>query len=507
MAGISLGVVADLLLFDSGRPGLNVFLLFLALALSVVAVARRGGLRLSGEALGWMAAGILLAGTFLLRDSPALHAMAFLAAAAAFAWPALRGGAPWLQGSGIGDQMEAVAGAILHAGLGALRLLAGLTGGERGVSPGAYSGDLQGIAAREAARGAARGRVVRGVLAGGVLALPLLLVFGALFMSADAVFAGMITGALGTLDPERVTSHVMMTATVGWLASGYLAGLLSGTRLRGALPTALPRPTLGIAEVGTILVLLDLLFGAFVLVQLRYLFGGSAVVEPTPGLTYAEYAREGFTQLVLATALVLPTLLLADWLLRGASPRGQRLFRLLGGLQLALLLVIVASAVQRLRAYQEAYGLTESRYYGAALLLWLTFVTAWFALTVLRGRRNRFAAVALAGLYMTLAGLIVLNPDVRIAQANLARAHDHRSASFDGHYLGTLGADAVPVLVDGLPRLPPEARCALARELGRRWGSATPADWRNWNLPRARARARQEEVGAWLAGCPEEALR
>jgi len=304
-------------------------------------VARRGGLPLRGEAWAWMATGILLTATFVVRDASALHALSFLAAAAAFALPALRGGKPWIRGSGVGDPVEAVAGAMLYSGLGILRLLVY----RASRHPDDQEGEIRGVAGTAAARGAARGRKLRGVLVGGGLAIPLLLVFGALFMSADAIFAEMITGAMGALDPELLASHLLLTAVLGWLASGYLVGLLSGTRLRDALPVGLPRPALGIAEVGTVLVLVDLLFGAFVLVQLRYLFGGSGVVQLTPGLTYAEYAREGFTQLVLATALVLPSLLVGDWLLRGAPPRARRTFRLLGGLQLTLLVVIIASAI------------------------------------------------------------------------------------------------------------------------------------------------------------------
>ena len=40
------------------------------------------------------------------------------------------------------------------------------------------------------------------------------------------------------------------------------------------------------------------MFLAFIVVQLRYFFGGAAQVEVVPGLTYADYARRGFFELV-----------------------------------------------------------------------------------------------------------------------------------------------------------------------------------------------------------------
>ena len=55
-----------------------------------------------------------------------------------------------------------------------------------------------------------------------------------------------------------------------------------------------------------------------------------------------------------------------------------------------LLLAIVASAVQRMRAYLDVYGLTEDRFVATAVLLWLALLVVWFAVTVLRGRRNPF---------------------------------------------------------------------------------------------------------------------
>jgi hypothetical protein len=206
------------------------------------------------------------------------------------------------------------------------------------------------------------------------------------------------------------------------LGVGGLAGFLTGTR-----PISLPeafdaRPSVGIVEIAIALALVDLLFAVFVGVQFRYLFGGSGLVEVTPGLTYAEYAREGFAQLALASALVLPSLLTADWLLHRPRRRDALVFRVLGGLLLLFLVVIVASALQRVRAYQAAYGLTEARFYGAAFLGWLTVLAVWFAATVLRGRRERFAFPALVSGFAFVALLLSVNPDVRIARTNLERA-------------------------------------------------------------------------------------
>jgi hypothetical protein len=475
------GFVTNLLVRSPEGPGLNILLSFLALALGVWAATRWAGRAPSAEAWYLMMAGVLAASGFALRASPTLQFLAFVSAAAAFALPALRAGAAWMSRSGVSDHLEAVVAAAGYSGLGVLRLAAGALG-----SRDASAEEGEPPAPR---RGAA---VVRGLL----LAAPLLVIFGALFMSADAVFAGMITSLVGATF-EEWASHAALTAVFTWLAAGYLTGFLTGTRMRGLVQGALPRPSIGIVEAGIALGLVNLLFAVFVAVQFRYLFGGAHLVEVTPGLTYAEYAREGFGQLAFASALVLPTLLVSDWLLRERTRRERNLFRGLGGLQLLLLGLVIVSAFQRVRAYQEAYGLTESRFYGVVFLGWLVLLGAWFAASVLRGRRERFAFPALVSGFALVMSLLVANPDGWIARTNLARAGvttggalsataQHRP--IDAAYLGSLSADAVPVLLEALPRAEPLARCHLAQRLLDRWGRDPEPDWRSWNLSVARAR-------------------
>src|SRR6185295_19593781 len=109
-----------------------------------------------------------------------------------------------------------------------------------------------------------------------------------------------------------------------------------------------PAFTLGTVEVGVILGLMNLLFLSFVIVQVPYLFGGMDLVQNTPDFKLAEYARRGFGELVTVSALVLPILLAAHWLVKKESPLTEKLFRILAGIQIVLLFVIMASAVQRL---------------------------------------------------------------------------------------------------------------------------------------------------------------
>jgi len=264
---------------------------------------------------------------------------------------------------------------------------------------------------------------VRGVL----IAVPLLFVFGGLLMAADAAFEAQLRRLLDVNLGDTV-DHLVGTSLIAWVAAGTLRGVtLEEASTGGWLARPAPdlperrRLRLGFIELGTVLGLLDALFAAFVLVQARYLFGGAAQVAPETGLTYATYARRGFFELVTVTGLAVPLLLLAHSLLRAANPTQERVFRWLSGALVALLFAVMASALQRMRLYQETYGLTELRVYTTAFMLWLGVLLAWFLATVQRGQRRRFAVGALVSGLGVVVLLNVANPDAVIARSNARR--------------------------------------------------------------------------------------
>jgi hypothetical protein len=325
---------------------------------------------------------------------------------------------------------------------------------------------------------------VRTAARGTVMALPPLLVLTALLASADPVFERVLQFAL--LDAlQPLLEHLLFAAAIAWLTSGYLrAFLVSDDAVMDRV--RMPRPALAPSEIAFALSLLNGLFLVFLIVQVRYLFGGANLVEVTAGLTYAEYARRGFFELVAAAALVVPVLLVADWAAAEDEVRTRRVVRATSTLLVLLLIGVLASAAYRMKLYQDAYGLTEQRLYVSVIMVWLTGVLGWLAATVLRGRRRGFAFGAIVGGLACIAALHVLNPHALIARVNLGRAQS--GAEYDGKYLGTLSADAVPALIARLTTLPHDERCRVAATLEKRWSGERPGGWRTWNLGDARAR-------------------
>ncbi|MDX6710051.1 MAG: hypothetical protein QOH96_1067, partial [Blastocatellia bacterium] len=358
------------------------------------------------------------------------------------------------------------------------------------------------------------------VLRGLIIAVPLLLIFGALFVAADSMFER----GVNSIQLDLVFGHVFLALGVAWMAAGFLRGVLFGKKLsmsgismsdvfapKGSMhvtpqdsPVVVPSATegagsikLGATEVAVVLGLLNFLFLAFVLVQARYFFGGAGVVQATTGLTYADYARRGFFELVTVSVLVLPLLLLGHWLLQKGSASADKIFRRLSFSLIALLYVIMASALLRMLIYEREYGLTELRLYTSAFMGWLALVFVWFSVTVLRGHRERFAWGALAAGLIVMSTLHVLNPDSFIVRTNIKHAAE-AGRSFDACYNTSLSADAVPDLVAAMPAMSPAARSAVSYQLLGNWSPEGRADWRTWNFSRWVARKAVRERNALL---------
>jgi Domain of unknown function (DUF4153) len=456
---VALGALGDVLFH--GRPaGLNVFL-FAACFVGALGLL----LKVSGAPLHqgrrWMALPLLVfAAAFVWHDSPLLAATNVLALAGAVSLGALRRAQPR---PGVATVSEYAAG-LASAGAGAL------AGGARLLTA---EVPWQGAAATlRGSRAAAVGR-------GAALGLPVLLVFGGLFAAADTVFADLISSSVPSLG--NLPAHAAIIAGVAWLTAGLLRDLaarrddervLSADRLLDRVR----RPRVGVTEIGVVLAALDLLFLTFVLVQARYLFGGGALVEARAHLTYAQYARHGFFELVVVSVLVLPVLLAANVLVR------SRVVRVLSALLVVLELVVALSALQRLRVYEHEYGLTELRIYATGVVAWLIVVFAWSCATVLRGELRRFAIGAVISGFAATAALNVISPDALIARTNLTRPH------VDVAYLAHLSDDAVPTLVNRLSAVhDPAVRRELAQRLLAR--SVDGQSLLSWNAARSRSRS------------------
>jgi hypothetical protein len=437
-----------------GRPGLGWFVVAVVAAVAMVPVvrhARRGdpgasAWRAHAVDAAWGVAAVGLAGVAAVRDAPWLVALCLLAAVASASIAVA------------GRHFRSIAFAAIAVPLAGLRALPWIRG-----------------SLRRARRGSAGARTATSALVG----LGLLAVFAPLLASADPAFGRLLDDLLPTVDGPHL---VRWTALFAFGACGLLgaAFVLLGPP---APPDAHPAGPLRLRRVEWALPigLLVGLFTLFVGVQFATLFGARDHVLRTTGLTYAEYARTGFWQLLAVTVLALGVVLLASRFAPAPTPADRAWKRGLLAALTGLTLVIVASALSRMWLYQEAYGFTTLRLLVLACELWLGACFLLVLVAVVRLRAKPLVReMAAAGLVALLA-LAVLDPERFIAAHNVAR---HAvTGQLDQTYLATLSADAVPALLE----LPQPQRCDTLGRIAYRLGAGDP-DWTSWNTSRAAAR-------------------
>ncbi len=483
-AALVVGLVAELL-FNGVALGINVPIATLG---TLVLVALLGQRR-PADPVDWWLPGVALAASLgpALRTDPAVVALdLWLVAIATASWS--------FAVSGVAVSRRAARGVAV---LGVQAGIAVVTG---------FAWLLTRIGADGAlSRGTRQLGRAAPVLRGAIIAVPILFGFAALLGSADAVFGRALDDALRLPDLDDVLSRGAFAAIAAVVIAGPITiaagakGLLDpieapAVDAAGAeAGPAAPSRRGGGTEAIVVLVAVDVLFAAFAAVQVVYLFGGADTLA-TIGLTYSEYARQGYFQLVGVVAL-------AGLLLLGAHEiAGRRRELLAAGLVLLILTgVILLSAALRLRLYQDAYGWTELRFYVAASIAWLAAAVI-IAVGLLAANRMRWVAHGLAAsaVAITLA-VSAIGPQAFVMDQNIARALDPALVPPGGHsgldidYGLSLGDDAVPALVAAIDRLPVDVRERVLYELGLRRTTmdsyvGPPDPWQSWNLARERAR-------------------
>lgn len=454
LAGLGLGALADLLWVRNGfmGPGFVLWAILLTGAANAIHAWRSGSL--SRELLAWSGLGVIAALLLVFRTAPFVIPSLLLLILTSAAMGMMQKNGRSFRDTDIVEHLRALGRVPAKMLLASAPVLGRL--------------DL-GFSIRTAR--------LRTALRGLLLALPLMLLFGLLFGSADAAFSRYMARLLSIVQQDFL-EHLLIVGSLGWVSMGLLSGV-SERHYRVERKTR-RWLTLGTEDTAVLLGMLVLLFLGFVALQLGYLFGGAALIQKTAGLTVAEYARRGFFELVTASGLSLIVLVAV-----ARSDSNPRVFRPLGGILLACVAILILSAAQRMALYIEEFGLSLDRMAAIAVIAWLALVLVLFACTLMVGRQRDFAAgVTLAGIGVVLLWALA-NPAAIVARVNLEKAL-HSRQPLDTSYLLWLGADAVPPLMSRFILLPQGTQCQLLPSL-RPYQLPYRQDWRWWSASQAAA--------------------
>ncbi|MFC9329312.1 DUF4153 domain-containing protein [Kitasatospora sp. NPDC057015] len=326
----------------------------------------------------------------------------------------------------------------------------------------------------------ARGKVVS-ILKATAVAVVLLVVFGALFASADVAMGDVLSSLMPTIDLDDLPARFVLLVLGVVVALGF-AHLAAGPRIWDRATTK-PGRERGRLEWALPLAALDLMFATFTVIQVVVLAGGRDAITRNTGMSRSEYARQGFWQLMVITVLTLGVVALAKRWAPRSTPADHRLTRALLGTLCLLTLVVVGSALLRMSYYVDASGLTTLRLWVLVVEIWLGVVFLLvIAAGVLRSASWLPRAVVLsAAVAAAVYGL--MGPDAIVAAQNVDRYQSSAGHPIDLRNVRSLSLDAVPAL-DRLPE--PLRTCALERIADSL--DDGPAPWYATSLAESRAR-------------------
>ena len=332
----------------------------------------------------------------------------------------------------------------------------------------------------------ARGRMASAVpFARGVLiAVPIAALLAGLLASADPVFASFFNL---NIDLGRLLLDVLLIAFGSLCAAGLL-------RLAASEPVDRvdgPAWRLGGTEALVVLAILDAVFAAFAIAQVLAATGAAADTLRSAGVTYADYARSGFFQLLWVSGITLAVLFLFSRISRLSRRRNALAFMVLAESAIALTLMVDVVAFRRLSLYEEAYGFTMLRLYSHVFAVWVAVVFLLLAVDFLGlwSRRRWFVGATIASALIVLLGLNFINPEALVVAFNTN--HAQIAHKIDGEYLTQLSSDATPALLASRASLDQALRSQIdhAACSGQRTYSAPPAAF-NWSDAQAAAARR-----------------
>lgn len=242
-----------------------------------------------------------------------------------------------------------------------------------------------------------------GLILGSFLAVALALVFLSLFASADPIFGRYVNDFLDSFPAFKINSDLFRTWAQLLIVFGLFSSLLSQFNFKQDefslnIANAFKLPvTIATTAVSFVTAL-------FLAVQAQYLFAGTELLAQL-NISYSEYTRRGFFQLVVVSAISLVLL----WFLirKPKEERNSGFVRFLSFAFLGEVFLVLSSAFYRVYLYQAVHGFTQVRLVGMVFALWLLGVLLIFIFNLTDKLKS--GLMPFAGVINTVLAIFILN--------------------------------------------------------------------------------------------------
>ncbi|OIK15015.1 hypothetical protein BIV60_10820 [Bacillus sp. MUM 116] len=318
------------------------------------------------------------------------------------------------------------------------------------------------------------------IFIGILLSLPVLFVVMNLLITADSQFSRIIGGFpqwFNQLD-AAIIMRIIITLIYTFAFFGFMQVLFHKQIKAIKQHINIQTPQMDAVITITVLVLMNVVYLLFAVVQFKYLFSGTLKGE----FTYAEYARKGFFELLFVSLINLSiTIIVVNFV-----NRTTKVTKLLTQLLLTILIlssgVMLLSASMRLSIYEEAYGFSFIRVLSHSFMIFLAVIFVYTLIKIWIEKLSLFHFYFITALvYYSAINIIDLNQIV--VKQNIARYE--QTGKIDVHYLNNLSSTGVLGLIDLFEKDQhiPDLRRVLVERKNEMLRDEAP--WQSYNLKKA----------------------
>ncbi len=263
------------------------------------------------------------------------------------------------------------------------------------------------------------------ILIGLLIALPVMAVIILLLSSADPLFRNIFRSIVEFID-LATAQEAFTTIVLAVLCFPFVCSVLLSCLTRWKLQPD-PKITDG-AEgphfrldsviLSTVLGCVNVLYAIFTAVQFSALFGAFSMTLPD-GLTYAQYARQGFFQLCAVAFLNLVMVVLSVLFMQRRGVSGK-IAQILSLLMIFFTFVLMVSAGYRMKMYIDVYALSKLR---VLVCIFMVLIAILLVLALIKAFLPKFKFFKLAVIAAVLVLLFTnyINPNAQIARYNTGR--------------------------------------------------------------------------------------
>jgi hypothetical protein len=191
----------------------------------------------------------------------------------------------------------------------------------------------------------------------------------------------------------------------------------------------------------TVLILFNIVYILFIAVQFKYFFSGTL----GDGLTYAEYARKGFFELLFVSLINLSITIAVITFTKSVFGPLKKAIHLAMSVLVLSSGVILVSAIMRISMYEDAYGFTITRVLAHSFMIFLMVILAYTLVKIWLEKLSLFHFYFIASLIYYV-GINTVNLDKIIVDKNMARFET--TGKIDIHYLSNMSATGILGLIE-----------------------------------------------------------